>query len=215
MKLLVRASLILLPLVSTGCDLLNQTAVILPDPSDPSAARPFSLSEPDSVLKLLTYLFYHHRPKDADEYGDLLYPGYFYRYVDPTDQHDLFLRKDEEVRIYKRIFAFYEDISARFTVEDRWIEYGAHRPYPLGTPAYEISDEHPDEDWVVLQVFGEMSFTYTDDQAVRVGADVRQPFNIAFRLDPMKKDSTWQIGSWTDLAPIYPVKPATTTRRSA
>lgn len=207
MTFIIRACVLAFPLFWAGCDLLNQTAVIPPDPPDLSVPRPVSLSKPDSVLKLLTYLFYHHRPKDADEYGDLLYSGYVYRYADPTDEHDLFLQRDEEIRIYKRIFAFYDDISARFAVEDRWIEYGSNRSIPVGTPPYEISNEHPNEDWVVLQVFGEMSFTYTNEQALRVGADVRQLFNIAFRLNSAREDSTWQIASWTDLAPIYPVKP--------
>lgn len=206
MNLLVRVSVFVLSLSAIGCDLLNQTAVIPPEPSDLSVPRPLALSQPDSVLKLLTYLFHHHRPKDADEYGDILYSGYVYRYVDPTDEHDLFLRRDEELQICKRLFAFYEEISAEFSVEDRWTEYGANRSIPTGTPAFEISNEHPDENWVVLKVFGEMSFTYTNNEAARVGADVRQLFDIAFRLDPTRKDSTWQIASWTDLAPLYPAK---------
>jgi len=184
-------------LLIAGCDLLNQTAIISEDPAS-GPQPPRTLSKPDSVLKMLTYLFDRHRPEDAQAVGDLLYTGYVYRYDDPTDNNDLELDRASEIQVHRNIFRSFETISAYFTPESRWNEYGSDMPRPPDVPPYQVSSAHPNETWVVLRVLGDMTFTNTDLQAVQVGYQVRQRFDIAFRLDPAQKDSTWQIASWTD-----------------
>ncbi len=179
-----------------GCDLLDTPRIV--NHGGSGKDKPRDLSAPDSVLKMVEYLFDQHTPQAAEDYGDLLYDGYIYRYEDPTDQNDLLLDKASEVRVYERIFGFYDDISAQFIVHDRWNEYGSAQDYPEDTPPAHISDAHPDETWVILNVRGDMSFTNTDDKAERSGYTVDQYFDIAFRRVADPDTPTWQIASWTD-----------------
>ncbi|HOT37993.1 MAG TPA: hypothetical protein PLT86_15120, partial [Candidatus Latescibacteria bacterium] len=48
-----------------GCDLLNQTAVIDDTIATGGVSRPVTLSRPDSVLKMLTYIFDRHTPESV------------------------------------------------------------------------------------------------------------------------------------------------------
>jgi hypothetical protein len=185
-------------LAVSGCDLLNQTAVVGEQPLNGGVTRPVSLSKPDSVLKMLTYLFDRHTPESVQTYADLLFEGYVYRYDDATDKNDLELDRASELQVYRNIFRSFDTISAQFTVENRWVEFGANMPFPSGTPFYQVSPAHPTENWVVLRVLGDLVFTNTDNQAVQSGYQVRQRFDIAFRFDPLQPDSTWQIASWVD-----------------
>ncbi|HOF61533.1 MAG TPA: hypothetical protein PK251_03910 [Candidatus Latescibacteria bacterium] len=184
--------------ILAGCDLLNQTAVIDDTIATGGVSRPVTLSRPDSVLKMLTYIFDRHTPESVQEYADLLFAGYVYRYDDPTDKNDLELDRASEIQVYRNLFRSFDYISAHFAIENRWIEYGADMPYPPGTALYQISSAHATENWVVLRVLGDLIFTNTDNNAVQTGYQVRQRFDIAFRLDTAKSDSTWQIASWSD-----------------
>lgn len=196
-----------------GCDLLNQTAVIDDNVGTGGVSRPVTLSRPDSVLKMLTFIFDRHTQESVQQYADLLFDGYVYRYDDPTDKNDLELDRANEIQVYRNLFRSFDYISARFAVENRWIEYGADLPYPLGTPLYQVSLSHSTENWVVLRVLGDLVFTNTDNQAIQTGYQVRQRFDIAFRLDSTKSDSTWQIASWSDRESLLSAR--ITRRRAA
>ena len=179
-----------------GCDLLNKERTV---GSPGSGLKPANLSKPDSVLAMLTYLFDLHTPEAAtQDYGDLLSEGYVYRYVDPADQNSLTLNRASEIQVYENIFASFQNIAATFDKDSEWIEYGSRKAYPPDTPVSHVSEGHPTENWVVLHVLGEMRFTNTDESGMQVGFEVRQYFDMAFRLDSEKSDSTWQLGSWTD-----------------
>ena len=191
-----------------GCDLLDQTPVVEQLPPVERVTAPLDLSRPDSVLKMIGYVFDQHTEKSADDFGDLLYDGYVYRYDGPGDELDLELDRASEIQVYKNIFSFYENVAADFIEEDRWIEYGSATAYPADTPRKYISAEHPDEEWIVIQVNADMSFTYTDQLGQQVGSIVRQRFDLAFRLARVLPDSVWQLGSWTDRESQISVKAA-------
>ena len=184
-----------------GCDLLGQKRAIR---SVARAARPVNLSRPDSVLRMLEYIFSVHDEQAAEEYGDLLYDGYVYSPGTATDIELLPKDKAEEIEIYKWLFARYENISADFYVDEDqiWTEYGSRMSYPAETHANRVSAEHPDENWEVYTVFGDMVFTNTNPNGTLTGSTVRQYFLMKFRLDPTQKDSTWQLAAWTDLEAI-------------
>ena len=191
-----------------GCDLLDQTPIVEALPPVERVTAPLDLSRPDSVLKMIGYVFDRHTDKSADDFGDLLYEGYVYRYDGPGDELDLELDRASEIQVYKNIFGFYENVTAEFIEEKRWIEYGSAREYPEGTPGKFISRQHPDENWIVIQVNADMSFTYTNQLGQQVGSIVRQRFDLAFRLARQEPDSVWQLGSWTDRESQISVKPA-------
>ncbi|HDS74882.1 MAG TPA: hypothetical protein ENN56_04995 [Firmicutes bacterium] len=180
-----------------ACDLLNQTPIIR-EGGFAAKQAPLSLATPDSVVKMLVYIFDRHTPETARQFADLLAPGYVYRYDDPTDQNQLELDRASEIRVYENIFRNFETISAEFIVESRWTEYGSAMTYPAGTTTRYISERHPNENWTVLQVIGDMEFSNTDEQARIVGYRVFQRFELGFRFASATPDSTWQLASWTD-----------------
>lgn len=181
---------------ASGCDLLNQTPVIREGVYSAKQA-PARLSAPDSVLKMLEYIFDRHTPETLREFADLLYAGYVYRYDDPTDQHDLELDRASEIQVYRNIFQSFETIRAEFYVEDGWTQYGSEIA-PLGALPSRVSERHPDENWEVLRVIGDMEFTNTNQQAQIVGYGLRQRFELGFRLKKAAPDSVWELASWTD-----------------
>ncbi len=183
--------------VVSACDLLNQTPVIR-EGGFAAKQAPLSLATPDSVVKMLVYIFDRHTPETARQFADLLAPGYVYRYDDPTDRNDLELDRASEIRVYENIFRNFESISAEFIIESRWTEYGSEMTYPPGTTSRYISERHPNEDWKVLQVIGDMEFSNTDEQARTVGYRVFQRFELGFRVASATPDTAWQLASWTD-----------------
>jgi hypothetical protein len=180
-----------------SCDLLNQTPIIQ-DGGYSAKQAPRSLSAPDSVLKMLVYVFDRHTPETARQFADLLYDGYSYRYDDPTDENDLELDRASEIKVYENIFRSFETISIDFIDEKRWVEYGSNTPKPPGIADRFVSERHPDEDWTVIRLIGDMEFTNTNEEAQLVGYSVKQRFDLAFRLALTESDSTWQLASWTD-----------------
>ena len=181
---------------ASACDLLNQTPVIR-EGSYSAKQAPARLSAPDSVLKMLEYVFDRHTPETLREFADLLYTGYVYRYDDPTDQHDLELDRASEIQVYRNIFQSFETIRAEFYVEDGWTQYGSEIA-PLGALPNRVSERHPDENWEVLRIIGDMEFTNTSDKAQIVGYGIRQRFELGFRLKKAAPDSVWELASWTD-----------------
>jgi len=181
-----------------GCDLLNQTPVITEKIASDGIQAPLSLSRPDSVLKMLTYIFDRHTNETAQQFADLLYPGYVYRYDDPTDDNDLELDRASEIEVYKRVFRSFETISAEFLEEDEWVEYGSEQYRPPEVPIFRVSDRHPNENWTVKQVQGEMTFASPVVQTGLTNYHVRQRFELSFRLDDAAPDSVWQLAAWTD-----------------
>ena len=177
-----------------GCDLFRSRTLGIGN-----GRKPTNLSRPDSVLAILVYIFDQHTAEAVQDYSEILYDGYVYRYEDPSDQQTFELDRASEVQVYTNIFENFENISASFIPEGNWVEYGSHMVYPSGTPSWRVSEEHPQENWTVIRVLGEMEFTNTDDSGIEQGYEVKQYFDLAFRLDPTQKDSTWQLASWTDL----------------
>ncbi len=189
--------IVLVGVVVSACDLLNQTPVIR-EGGFAAKQAPLSLATPDSVVKMLVYIFDRHTSETARQFADLLAPGYVYRYDDPTDRNDLELDRASEIRVYENIFRNFESIAAEFIVESRWTEYGSAMTYPPGTTSRYISERHPNEDWKVLQVIGDMEFSNTDEQARIVGYHVFQRFELGFRVASTTPDTAWQLASWTD-----------------
>jgi hypothetical protein len=188
----------ILLMLSAGCDLLNQTPIVKPGHGETGLSAPLDYSRPDSVLKMIEYVFDQHAPQSADDFGDLLYEGYFYRYDGPTDEQDVLMNRDAEISAYRMVFDYYDNIEAQFDEEHRWVEYGQDREYPAGTLDQFISPDHPTENWIVLQVLANMSFTFGYQFGEEVGSIVRQRFDLAFRLKSGGQDSVWQLASWTD-----------------
>lgn len=181
----------------SACDLLNQTPIIR-EGGFAAKQAPLSLATPDSVVKMLVYIFDRHTPETARQFADLLAPGYVYRYDDPTDHNDLELDRASEIRVYENIFRNFETISAEFIVESEWTEYGSEMIYPPSTTSRHISERHPNENWTMLRVLGDMEFSNTDEQARIVGYRVFQRFDLGFRVVSTTPDSVWQLASWTD-----------------
>lgn len=180
-----------------SCDLLNQTPIIQ-DGGYSAKQAPRNLNAPDSVLKMLVYVFDRHTPETARQFADLLYDGYSYRYDDPTDENDLELDRASEIKVYENIFRSFETISLEFIDEKRWTEYGSNTPKPPGVADRFISERHPDENWIVIRLIGDMEFTNTNEEAQLVGYSVKQRFDLGFRSEVVGTDSTWQLASWTD-----------------
>ncbi len=198
-----------IPLIlAAGCDLLNQTPIVDPIAPSERIAAPLNLSKPDSVLKMIGYIFDQHTPQSAQDFGDILYKGYVYRYDGPGDDLDLELDRASEIRVYENIFSHYENIEAQFVEEMQWTEYGIDNNAPDGTLPRHISAEHPAEDWVVIRVSADMSFTYSDQYGQQAGYIVRQRFDMAFRVAAVTPDSVWQLASWTDRESQISVKRA-------
>ena len=186
--------------VWAGCDLLEHKKDII---RTRPTGKPTNLARPDSVLKMLTYIFSVHDEEAADAYGDLLYDGFVYRYRPATDTETVLYYKQQEVQIYKNIFASFLDISAKFYVEEDgiWTEYGSRMDRPSDVLESHVSAQHPLENWQVYTVLGDM---YFKENTTNTGDfSVRQSFLMKFRLDETAEDSTWQLASWTDLEAIY------------
>ena len=197
-RLMLRVACVLTGLCIASCDLLNQTPVILEGGAVSAKQAPADLSAPDSTIKMLVYVFDRHTPETARQFADLLYDSYVYRYDDPTDENDLELDRASEIRVHEKIFSNFETISVEFFEENRWLEYGSGMNVPLGTTERFVSEVHPTENWIIVQVVGDMEFTNMNEQAQMVGYRVSQRFELGFRLAVEKPDSTWQLASWTD-----------------
>jgi len=185
--------------LAAGCDLLDQRRVVPPSQASLRIERPLALSAPDSVLKMLTYVFDEHTPEAADDFADMLYEGYVYRSVHTTDGNPLEFSRADEIRTYRNIFRNFEKIRATFLTD---VTYGAGRPVPQ-----EYLDlAPPGETWTFIEVTGDMMFTNTDQYGQETGYKVRQRFILGFRCDSTKTPATWQLAAWIDREPLLTAK---------
>lgn len=191
----------------------------------PGGGEELSLDTPDNTLKALDYAMNH---KDIEWYDRVLDEDYWFREPNEYDDElDKGWGKEEDVRVVKKIFEYFDVFEYRLPGNPWYLEFGSNTDSlqnlltpdkidellaMLGLKAGDDTrkqeiietseqageeDDHPGEVWVVFSRPVDM---YMYNYAKDEGYKVNQQFDIKLRRG---EDGLWRIVRWVD----YPWNP--------
>ena len=165
-------------------------------PTEPAGNVESRYEEPTTPQILFQNLRKAMIDKDIDRYEEVFHPDFIYLSPSKIDTLDLWWDISTELHIIKNMFNYVEDI--RYTRgENRFYpEYGSRMDYP---DTSQVSEEHPDELWLVYDNYVTIDVIGIDYGGVTGDLFVQQDM-----IYKVVKDSTsgyYSVIRWIDVVP--------------